>query len=202
MMVALERSPTEWAERVVEDLGGGPGNRPQPRILQPDQVLAERHAALPVTEVDLLRGVRVDVEGGKLALQPYQDLAIMVVILARIDPTLDADLGGAAGDPVPGLRGDLLQTAIEGVLVVAVSRESAEAAARVADVGEVDVPIDDEGDLVADVLGAGDVRRAGEGLEVGAVGLQQQSVQHSGDLGGDVGKQSFEHQAASCRGPA
>jgi hypothetical protein len=113
------------------------------------------------------------------------------------------------------VRGDLLETAIEGVLVVAVSRESAKAAARVADVGEVDVPIDDEGDLVADVLGAGDVRRAGEGLEVGAVGLQQQegivgtelaaregSVQHSGDLGRNVGKQSFKHQAASCRGPA
>ena len=172
------------SERVVEDLRCGPGDRPQPCILQPGQVLGERHAALLVAEVDLLGGVRVDVEVGKLALQPHQDLAIQVVILAGVDATLDADLGGAAGDAIPGLLGDLLQAAVEGVLVVAVSREAAEAAAVVADVGEVDVPVDDEGDVAAHVLGAGDVGRTGESLEVGTLGPQQEEGVVGAELDG------------------
>ena len=64
-----------------------------------------------------------------------------------------------------------------GVGVGAPLGERAEPAAGVADVGEVDVPVDDVGDVVADDVARGR-RRPGapERLEVGAVGAQQRQV--------------------------
>ena len=81
-----------------------------------------------------------------------------------MDPTLNADLRRAQ---IPGLtrtRHDVIEAAVVGILVVLMTREAAEAAAHVADVGEVDVAIDDVGDLVAHVLGTRQIRDAAQHL--------------------------------------
>ena len=65
---------------------------------------------------------------------------------------------------------------VEGVRVVLVAGEAAERAAHVADVREVDVAADDEGDVVAAIPRAREVRGAQQGVEVRALGAQQHRV--------------------------
>ena len=85
----------------------------------------------------------------------------------RVDAALHADLGGAELPGLLGAVGDLVEGERVGVGVGAPLGERAEPAADVADVGEVDVPVDDVGDVVADGVAAqvvgepADLARAG-----------------------------------------
>ena len=71
-----------------------------------------------------------------------------------VDAALHADLGGAELPRLLGAVGDLVERERVGVGVGAPLGERAEPAADVADVGEVDVAVDDVGDVVADRLAA------------------------------------------------
>ena len=71
-----------------------------------------------------------------------------------VDAALHADLGGAELPGLLGPVGDLVEGERVGVGVGAPLGERAEPAADVADVGEVDVAVDDVGDVVADRLAA------------------------------------------------
>ena len=84
----------------------------------------------------------------------------------------------------------VLERAVVGVFLVLVAREAAEAAAHVADVGEVDVAADHVGDLVADVVEARAVRHRAQHLQVATARAEQ-------DL--DVGARRARGPRASAR---
>ncbi len=79
----------------------------------------------------------------------------------RVDAALQADLGGAGRPRLLGPVGDLLHRQPVRVGVALPLGERAEPAPHVADVGEVDVPVDHVGDVVADRVPAQRRRRAG-----------------------------------------
>ncbi len=67
-----------------------------------------------------------------------------------VDTTLHADLGGTGDMGLPRTIGHLAGAQRERIGVALALRERAEAAAGIADVGEVDVPVDHEGHVIAD----------------------------------------------------
>ena len=85
--------------------------------------------------------------------------------------------------------------------IVLVPRETAERAADVADIGEVDVSADDEGDVVSLVLLPSDVCGPQQGVKIRPLGREQRNyfvsreltsgqgrIENSGDLGVHIGK--------------
>ncbi len=164
----------DLADLVVEDLGRGAGDRAESLVLQHGQVVAQRHAVrLGVTEVDLFGRERMDVKIRQLALDRAHDLSVPEAVLVRVDAPLDADLGCSALDRLARVADDLLERAVVGVVLVLVPREAAEAAADVADVGEIDVAADHVGDLVADVVEARAVGHRAEHLQVAATRAEE-----------------------------
>ena len=91
----------------------------------------------------------------------------------RVDPALHAHLGGAGLRRLDRPRGDLVEREPVGVGVALALRERAEPAAHVADVREVDVAVDDVGDLVADDVAAQVVGGLRQLLQRGALGEDQ-----------------------------
>src|ERR1044072_6696345 len=75
-----------------------------------------------------------------------------------MDAALHADLGGTELDRFPHPRGELLLGNLVGVGRAPPLAEAAEGTADDADVGEVDVAVDDEGGAIAGQLGAPLVR--------------------------------------------
>ena len=162
--VEVERRPARWQasmistqratgslfgeirgpDAVVEHLGGRPGRRPEAAL---DQVVEHRVGALPgalAHVVDLHRRVGVQVDLRRDLLDQPQPAPVVLERVVRMDAALHADLGRAVVDR-------LLNPCLEVVLrhVVGVGRalslpEAAERAADDADVGEVDVAVDDE----------------------------------------------------------
>ena len=101
-----------------------------------------------------------------------EQVAVAEGVHLGVDAALHADLGGAAVDGVLHLGEHVLGAVGARVVVLAVAREGAELAADEADVGEVDVAVDDVGDLGADVGGADVVGGADQRGEVGALGVR------------------------------
>jgi hypothetical protein len=93
-----------------------------------------------------------------------------------------------------------------GVLFPALPLEGAEVAVHEADVGEVDVAVDDVGDVVAHVLGADVVGRADERQEVVAVGFEEPLALFDAHLAtlerGLEDAANVRRRAARGRGPA
>ncbi|MGY4277697.1 hypothetical protein ACVILE_003877 [Streptomyces sp. M18.1] len=104
-----------------------------------------------------------------------------------LDAALHADLDRAHVPRLLGAVGDLVQGEGVGVGVGAALGEGAEAAAGVADVGEVDVAGDDVGDVVADDRPAHVVGDPAQGVQGRAVGVEQGQGLVVGELGGVVG---------------
>ena len=104
---------------------------------------------------DLHRAERVHVHVRHPLLHLAGDVEVRGAGQVGVDAALHADLGRAERPRLLGAVADLVQRQRVGVGVGAPLRERAEPAAGVADVGEVDVPVDDVGDVVAD-----DVARA------------------------------------------
>ena len=92
---------------------------------------------------------------------------------ARVQPALDADLGRAVVPRLLRAVGHLVQRQRVGLGVDLALGERAEPASRVADVREVDVPVDDVGHLVADGVPPQVVGDRAERLEGVALGLEQ-----------------------------
>ncbi len=141
------------AHLVVEDLGGRAGQRREPRVAQPREVVgqrqAERRRALP----DLERRERVHVHLRHRVLDRAHDRLVVVAVERRMDPALQAHLGRAAIPRLDDAARDLVERHEERrpaqVRRELALRERAEAAAEVADVRVLDVARDDVGDVVA-----------------------------------------------------
>ena len=154
----------ELAHLVVEDLGGGARDRAEAVALQHAEVVRVAHAGAARAVHDLHRRERVHVDRREGLFDRDQDVPIRERRHVGIDAALHADLGGAAVDGLLHLGQDGLDRLVVGVGLPALALEGAEAAADEADVGEVDVAVDDVRDVVADVgladgVGGGDEQR-------------------------------------------
>ena len=184
--LALGQDP---ADLVVEDLGGGAGDGVEPGLLAPS--VSHSRMDRPVRVAPLTTSIGregVHMHARDALLHRPRDVEVRRAGQVGVDAALHADLHRA---DVPGLLGpvgDLVEGERVGVGVGAALREGAEAAAGVADVGEVDVPGDDVGDVVADgVAGAGRRRCAQSASSAGPVGVQQGQRLGVGEPGRVVG---------------
>ena len=121
----------------------------------------------------------MDVQVGQLGPDRLDQLDVPLAGEAGMDAALQAHLGAAAVPRLVAAAQDLLAPEQVGgaaqVLGQLALREGAEAALEVADVGVVDVPADDVGDLVAVALGAHLIGRARQQVDLGAARLEQRS---------------------------
>ena len=99
-LVGAEDGP----DLVVEDLGGGAGQRAQAGVLEPAQVVGQRLAEALGALGDLERGEAVDVDVGRGLLHRPGDVDVVVAVEARVDAALQADLGGAEVGGLDGTR--------------------------------------------------------------------------------------------------
>ena len=137
---------------VVEDLRGRAGDRVEPGLAGLDQEVLDRQAGAAGAVDDLHRRERVDVHLRHPALHRGDQVEVGGAGELGVDAALHAHLGRAELPRLLGAVGDLLQRQGVRVGVGAPLGERAEPAADVADVGEVDVAVDDVGHLVADGL--------------------------------------------------
>src|SRR5699024_6198221 len=91
----------------------------------------------------------------------------------RVDTPLHAHFRRTGLPGLLGTVGHLVEGERVGAGVGTALRDRAESAARVTDIGEVDVACHDVGDVVADRVLPYPVGQIGQGLQFGAVGVQQ-----------------------------
>ena len=127
--------------------------------------------------VDLHRRVRVQVQLRRRLLGQPQPAEVVVERPVRVDARLDADLRRPVVDRVLQAPDELLAVVLVGVGRALADPEPAERAADHADVGDVDVAVDDEGDLVAGQLGAQRVGGLADVLDRLRTGLGEQAGQ-------------------------
>ena len=168
--LALGQHP---ADLVVEDLRGGAGDGVQPRLASLDQEVLEGQAGAARPVDDLHRGERVHVHARHARLHRRGQVEVRRAGELGVDAALHAHLGRAELPRLLGAVGDLVERERVGVGVGAPLGERAEAAADVADVGEVDVAVDHVGDVVADDLPAQVIGEPGHLLEQVALGGHQ-----------------------------
>src|SRR6266849_2769077 len=117
----------------------------------------QRHAG-ELYAIDNLHGREgVDVHAWHGALHGAQDVTIVKGRQAVRESALDADFGGAELPCLVCVFRDFVETEIVGVRFARAAAESAEFASDEADVGEVNVAVDDVGDQVAGQLGTQEV---------------------------------------------
>ena len=158
---------------VVQDLGRGPGDRPQTVVTALLQELAERDPELRGAVQHLHRAERVDVDIRCRGLHRVEQVEVERPRQVGVDPALHAHLGAPPGRRLAGSVGDLGERERVGLRVDLALRERAEAAPDVADVGEVDVAVHDVGDVVADGVAPEPVGDGAQRLEVVALGPEQ-----------------------------
>ena len=167
----------DGAHLVVQDLGRRARQAGEPRIAQAREVVVERQAQRVGAGADLQRREGVHVHVGRRRLHRLDDGEIGVAGVAGLDAALQAHLGGAARPGFRRARRDLGHVQIVGLVamaeIVPALGEGAELAAVGADVGVVDVAVDDVGDGVADALGAQLVGRPADGREVRPARVEQ-----------------------------
>ena len=165
------------------------------------------HARLLHAVPDLEGRERVDVEVGQRLLKSHHKVTVVGARHFRVQPALEAHLGAAthprlASPSDHGLDGQPLGPRILGAL-----GKTAEAATHIADVGEVDVAVDDEGHVVTHRLPAQLVGHRDHGVEIGAARGEKGRALGLGDLAplerpvkdmadGSGGGPGQQHQAA------
>ena len=127
-----------------------PGIVSSPASLAFEQPVADRQPGAGGAVDDLHRAERVHVHLRHPLLHRGREVEVRRAGQLGVDAALHADLGRAEVPGLLGPVGDLVERQRVGVGVGAALGERAEPAAGVADVGEVDVPVDDVGDVVAD----------------------------------------------------
>ena len=81
---------------VVEHLGGGAGERGEPLVAEPFEVVAERDAESRGALPDLECAEGVDVQVGHRILDRPNHGDVVVTVEGRVDPALETDLGRSA----------------------------------------------------------------------------------------------------------
>ncbi len=172
----LDRDATardEIADVLVQHLGGGAGERAEPRLLELGEVLRDRQPGAGRPIQDLFRREGVQVHLGQRRLDRAAEIDVVAPVELRGQAGLDADLGRAHLPRLDGAADHLVHREEVAFLLAVVAAERTEGAMLDAHVREVDVAVDDVGDHVARLAVAHLVRDQGEGLEVAPVGLGQ-----------------------------
>ena len=187
---------------VVEDLRGRSRDRPEAVVLAGGQELPERDPHLRRAVEDLHRAEGVDVDPRDARLHGVQEVQVEGPREVGVDTALHAHLARALGPGLLRAVGDLLERERVRLGVHLSLGERAEAAPDVADVREVDVPVDHVGDDVADGLPAQAVRDRSEGIEVGALRLEERERLGVGDRAVALGLPEglADLGAEACRG--
>ena len=98
-------------------------------------------------------------------LDGAKKVAIIKTVEVSWEPALDADFGGSAIDGFADAAEDFVARERISIRGTGTAAKSAKAAADKADVGEIDVAIDDVGDGVTDGFAAETVSRGDESVE-------------------------------------
>src|SRR2546422_1937688 len=170
------------ADLLVEDLGGRAGEGPEPRRPELRQVLPDREPRPHRAVQDLLGREGVQMEPGQGALDRAREVDVVAPVELRRQPGLDADLGRAELPRLPRAPDDLVEGQQVPLLLAVVAAERAEAAVLDADVGEVDVAVDDVRHDVADLPAAQLVGDEREGVQVAADRARQRDAVIDGEL--------------------
>ena len=165
------------SDAVVEHLGGGAGRRTEAALEQVVEDVVRRAAGALAHVVDLHRRVGVQVELRRGLLGEPQPAPVVLERVVGMDPALHADLGRAEIDRLGDPLREVLLADLVGVGRAPALAEAAEGTADDADVGEVDVAVDDEGRPLAGQLGAQLVGRDPHLLDHLGAGLGEQRGQ-------------------------
>ncbi len=137
----------DGANVVVENFGGGARQRAETGVAQPLQITRQRLADAVRAVPNLERREGVDMHARHGIFHRAQQREIGRAVERRMDAALHADFGGAA---LPGFRGtarDFIEREVVGLAAQIVGGlalgEGAEGAFVFADVGIVDVAVDD-----------------------------------------------------------
>ena len=169
----------------------------RPGVLQPQQVVGERHVEPARTFGDLERGEPVHVDLRRDLLHRARDVDVVVAVEVGMDAALQAHLGRAALDgfdhpPLHLLHLEQVRLAAQ-VERERTLRERAEPALERAHVRVVDVAVADERDLVADDLAAELVGDLGDPHDLGPARAEQRDDLVDADL--FAGEHAVEHFA-------
>ena len=170
------------AHRLVEYLRGRAGEGADARVAESAQVVLDGPARADRAVEHFLRREAVDVDIRQVGFQLAGQVDVEGAFHLGGQPGLDADLGRAEVRCLPCAADDLVEREEVALLLAEVAAERAEAAPFDADVGEVDVAVDDVGDAVAVDLPAQFVRRGHQREEPRAVGLEEARALLHGDL--------------------
>ncbi len=143
--LALGQDP---AHLVVEDLRRRAGDRVEAGVPGPLEPVAEGQVGTGGTVDDLHGRERMHVHRRDPLLHGRGKVEVRRARQLGVDTALHADLGGPEPPGLLGAVPDLVEVEAVRVRVCASLGERAEAAAGVADVGEVDVAVHHVGDLV------------------------------------------------------
>ena len=194
--LALGQHP---AHLVVQDLGGGTGDRAQPRLAQ-----AVSHSRMLIATFghpvgDLHRGKRVHVHRRHPGLDGAHQIGVAGDRQLGVDTALHAHFGRTRDVRLPRPFGHLVGGQRIRVGVALALGERAEPAAGVADVGEIDVAVDDERHFVAHHVAAQRIRKRGNRFHLGAVGGGQRQILVVGAAGGIALGRAQARRARRCR---
>ena len=165
------------ADFVVEDLGRGPGQRAETRRAEPPEVFVELHAERPRALPDLQRRECMHVDAGRRILHRPADRQVRLARIVGMNPALEADLGRPATPGLPGAARNFREVEIVGpaaqVRAQPTLGERAEPALEVADVGVVDVAVDDVAHGLAVALAAQRIGRLADRARFTTASLEQ-----------------------------
>ncbi len=180
----------DFAYLVVEDLGGGAGDRSESGISEDCEKLTIRHIGASRSVHDFHRRKRMDVQFWISLFDRYEKVAVEEAFGLRVDAPLHAHFAGAAIDRVLDFDEDVLDRMIVSGRIFAVHRERTELAADKADIGPINVAIDDVGNLVTDIFGSHQIGGADKRFEVVAFCVQQMNAVFKSQL--DTRKSAIE----------
>ena len=159
------------ADLVVENFGGGAGQRAEAVVAQHRKVVRERHAGEFDAVDDFHRRERMDVHARDGVLHGAENVAVVELGKIARQAALDADFGGAELPGFHGLPRHVVERVEVSVGLARAAAEGAEFASHKTDVGEIDVAVDHVGDDVAGEFGAQDVGGDEQAEEIVAFGI-------------------------------
>ena len=159
------------ADLVVENFGGGAGQRAQAVVAQHGKVVRQRHAGEFDAVDNFHRRERVDVHARDGVLHGAQNVAVVELGQIARQAALNADFGRAKFPGLHGLPSHVVERVKVCIGLARPAAEGAELASHKTDVGEIDVAVDHVGDDVADEFGAQHVGRDQQAQQVVAFGI-------------------------------
>src|SRR5450631_786964 len=142
----------DLADFVVEDFGGGAGQRAEAVIAQHGQIVAQYHSSEFYTVNNFHGREGMNVHAGNGSLHRPQDIAVIKRRQAAGKAALDTNFGGPQIPRLYGLFSNLLRIEKVRIGFARAATESAEFAPHKTNIREIDIAIDHVGDEIAHQL--------------------------------------------------